>query len=305
MIEARTRILVQAVVDEQKAAEKAADKARADEMARKQGELQERHKQAIDERDVRRSQVRALLASAPDLARKGDIDGAESAIDKAKSIKAVDDQALQGDEDRAIETELAIAEESVAKTPAAKRRAKEHQRAEAREKKAEEATGAGNGDDSDAKVDCAYQESNAPWLSPMEFEGIKVASRGDELLATYTLAPRPWDRGLPHPFSIKPCAMESALLTAGTRLLESHASAKRLTVVFDIDLINEDRFGNPASLSRTRLVRFSVSRGVQEKLANGSAREKGFYQGARAMLRTLERVVHPWYHPTYIVRLDR
>ena len=122
MIEERTRILVQAVVDEQKAAEK----------ARQAAKLEERSNKAAADRQARSSQIRGLLATALDLARKGDIAWAEKRISEAKGIRSVDDEALQGEEDRVLLAEIAAAEAAIAETPSAKRRAKERQREEAR-----------------------------------------------------------------------------------------------------------------------------------------------------------------------------
>lgn len=306
MIEERTRTLVQTIVDEHEAAEKARQVAR----------LEERSNKAAAERQARSLQIRGLLATALDLARKGDIDGAEEAITQAKGIRSVDDEALQGDEDRVLLADMAAADAAIAETPSAKRRAKERQRAEDREKKRGDTASAKNGsvgptmssaevETSEARVDCNYQESDAPAMWPMQFDAIKVTSRGDEVVASYTLAPRPWDRNIPHPFSIKLCALESALLTAGSRLLDSHPDAKRLTILFDIDFAKEDRYGNTVGLRRVQLVRVTVSRRLHERINAGGIREKGFYQGVRAMLRAMERVVHPWYHPIYIVQRDR
>ena len=306
MIDERARTLVQAVADEQKAAEKAMQVAK----------LEERSNKAAAERLARSSQIRGLLATALDLARKGDIDGAEEAMTQAKGIRSVDDEALQGDEDRVLLAEMSAADAAIAGTPSAKRRAKERQREEAREKRREERESAKNGtaestmssaeiESSEARVDCNYQESNAPAMWPMQFEAIRVTSRGDEVVASYTLAPRPWDRNVPHPLSIKLCALESALLTAGSSLLDSHPDAKRLTIIFDIDFAKEDRYGNTVGLRRVQLVRVTVSRRLHERINAGGIRGKGFFQGVRAMLRAMERVVHPWYHPIYIVQRDR
>jgi hypothetical protein len=310
MIENRTQTLLQAAADEQKAGERAA------ETAKEAARLEELANKAAVERQSRSAEIRTLLANAIALARKGNIDEAQETITRAKTIRLADDQALQGDDDTKLLAEMAAADTAVEASPAARRKEKQRQREEAQAKKLEEKESATSGvagvtmdsaqtEGSGAEVNCNYQESSAPAMWPMQFEAIKVTAHGDEVAAAYTLAPRPWDRNLPHPFSIKLCALESALLTAGSSLLESHPNAKRLTILFDADFAKEDRYGNTVGLRRVQLVRFTVTRQVQGKLNSGRIREKGFFQGVRAMLRTIERVVHPWYHPVYIVQWDR
>ena len=92
----------------------------------------EAQQKATAEREARTTKIREHLAVALKQAHQNDLDGAEEAIGQAKTLKEVDDQALQGEVDQALLAEIAAAGAVIAATPKAKQRARDRQREEAR-----------------------------------------------------------------------------------------------------------------------------------------------------------------------------
>jgi len=100
--------------------------------AEKAEQAAKKQEKATAEREARTTKIRESLAVALKHAHQNDLDGAEEALGQAKTLKEVDDQALQGEVDQALLTEIAAAGAVIAATPKAKQRDRYRQREEAR-----------------------------------------------------------------------------------------------------------------------------------------------------------------------------